>query len=141
MEQPNFSAGLTIAAKRAVAGSAKSKETLRRLSFDPIEQLVEKYRKLEAELLYQECLRDGTVIELTAAGKPRAYRAEVHMSIYDKLLAVGDKLLRYGYGRVPETNVIEHKDRMPLVVNLTKQGDTYIINDDPEVIEDQSDGD
>lgn len=141
MEQPKFSNSLSVGVKRAVAGSKRSQERLRELNFDPIERLVRQYEQLEAELTYQECLRDGTITELKSDGKPRAYRAEIHMSIYDKLVAIGDKLLRYKYGRVPETQIMEHKDRMPLVVNLTKQGDTYIINDEPDLIEDQTDGD
>ena len=55
---------------------------------------------------------------------------------YDKLINIGDKLLRYGYGRVPETINIEDRRPSPLVINLTKKGDQYIVNDEqPDLIE------
>jgi hypothetical protein len=51
------------------------------------------------------------------------------MALYDRQLRVGEQLLRYGYGRVPEVVQIEEKRIEPLVVNLTKEGDTFIINE------------
>ncbi len=143
-EQPGFSATLQAGVTRSKNyhnGSVKSKDKLRELRFDPIEELVKQYQALEAECAYQEMLRDGTVEELRSDGKPRAYRAEVHMMIYDKLIAIGDRLLRYGYGRVPETVIQEHKDHMPLVINLTAKGQKYVVNEDddvPELTYDQS---
>lgn len=116
MGRTNFSAG----AKRSIS-------RLDDLRFDPIKELVEKYRKLEGELEYQEKVRSNEIVPLTATGKIRWYNPETHMGIYDKLLNTGDKLLRYYYGRVPETIHIEEKQAMPLVVNLTKEGDVYTI--------------
>jgi hypothetical protein len=110
-------------------GSKRSQAVLNRLNFDPIGQLVEKYRMLEQELVYQEKLRSQEIIELRNDGKARAYRAEIHHAIYDKLISVGEKLLRYGYGRVPETNFIEEKKTPPLIVHTTKKGETYIANE------------
>lgn len=136
MEQPKFSAKLTrgpfIATNRAVV--KKSQDRLRELKFDPLESLVRQYQNLEAELYYQECLREGIVEELRLDGKPKAYRADIHMGIYEKMIAIGEKLLRYQYGRVPETNVVEHKERMPLIVNLTKKGEVYRINDEADTM-------
>ena len=115
--------------KRFVAGGKRSQMRLRQLYFDPIEELVTRYRQLEQELAYQEKLRSREIIELTPTGKERAYRAEIHHAIYDKLMKIGADLLRYGYGRVPEANIVETKSPGPLVVNLTKKGDQYVVND------------
>ena len=141
-QQPHNTANLTTSARRInyQGGSQRSQQKLAELGFDPIEQLVQKYLQLEAEVAYQEAIREGTIVPLNAAGKPRAYNPEVHMALYDKMIAVSDKLLRYKYGRVPETTVIENKEKPPLVINLTKEGEKYIINDDTSLqIEDQSD--
>ena len=115
---------------RFQAGGQRSVARLRQLQYDPIGELVENYRKLKLEVERQEKIRDGVIVELTATGKPRSYRAEIHHALYDKLIAVSDKLLRYGYGRVPETLLVEEKKPLPLIVNLTKKGETYVVNDD-----------
>jgi hypothetical protein len=100
------------------------------LRFDPIKEIVLKYRKLEEELVYQEKVRNNEIIPMTATGRIRSYNAEVHMGIYDKLLNTGDKLLRYYYGRVPETTILEEKQVSPLIVNLTRDGEVYTIGKD-----------
>lgn len=140
MEQPKYSSALTRASRiNYHGGTQRSQRKLSDLNFDPIEQMVEKYRKLEAELAYQEAVREGTIVPLNSNGKPRTYNPEVHMAIYDKLVTVTDKLLRYKYGRVPETSVVETKEKPPLVINLTKEGEKYVINEDTSVyLEDQS---
>jgi hypothetical protein len=100
-------------------GSARSVQTLNDLRFDPIVRLVENYRKLEQELAWHEQIRSGELIALLPSGKPRAYNADAHMRVYDKLLEVGKELLRYGYGRVPE-NMPSFGEKVPtMVVNLT----------------------
>lgn len=111
------------------AGAQRSVNRLRTLNFDPILELVSKYKEIEEEIKYQKKLRSGEIVELTASGRPRSYRAEDLSSLYDKAISIGDKLLRYGYGRVPETNVPEEKTSQPLIVNLTKKGETYVAND------------
>lgn len=134
MEQPKFSGAVTRAARIAYqGGSQRSQQKLHELKFDPIEQLVDKYMKLEAELAYQEAIRAGTIVPLSATGKPRPYNPEVHMAIYDRLVAVSEKLLRYKYGRVPETSVIENREKPPLVINLSKEGEKFVINEDTSV--------
>jgi hypothetical protein len=130
IEQPPIRGGRTPGIPQFQSGGHKSVVRLRQLQYDPIGELVEKYRKLEAELEYQEKLRSGEIVELNAQGKPRSYRAEIHHAIYDRLIAVSDKLMRYKYGRVPETVLIEEKKPLPLIVNLTKKGETYVVNDD-----------
>ena len=129
-KQPAWKPGNQIGIPKFHAGGHKSVARLNQLRYDPIGELVEKYRKLEKELEYQEKLRSGEIVELGANGKPRSYRAEIHHAIYDRLIAVSDKLLRYNYGRVPETVMVEEKKPLPLIVNLTKKGETYVINDE-----------
>jgi hypothetical protein len=112
------------------AGAKRSVMRLNALGFDPIGELVDKYRKLELELARQEQIRDGVLVELRQDGQPRAYRAEVHHNIFNMLITVADKLLRYGYGRVPETNVLEERRPQPLVVQLTQEGETFVMGND-----------
>ncbi len=111
------------------SGGARSVGRLRSLKFDPIGELVTKYRQLEEEIERQKLIRDGVIVELTSAGKPRAYRPEVHHAIFDKQISIGEKLLRYAYGRVPDEGMETPKTPMPLIVNLTKKGETYIANE------------
>ena len=96
-------------------------------------ELVKQYEAIQLLVKHQEDMRDGRRIELTVTGKPKSYRAEVHHALYDKLINIGDKLLRYGYGRVPEVNIIEERKPQALIVNLTKKGETYIVNEDDVV--------
>lgn len=117
----------------------KAQNRLIRLGFDPIGELVQKYRQLEGELERQEKLREGTLVELSTTGKPKAYRADVHQSIFDKQIKIGETLLRYAYGRVPETQIIEDRKALPLIVNLSKEGDTYVISDTQDGVEDSQD--
>jgi hypothetical protein len=111
------------------AGAKRSIQRLESLGFDPIKSLVENYQKLQEELVYHEKWRDGEIVPLTANGKVRSYNAETHMTIYDKLIKVGESLLRYGYGRVPENVDQSEKAPMPLIVNLTKKGEQYCVNE------------
>jgi hypothetical protein len=135
-KQPAWKPGRPAGVPHFNAGSSRSVGRLKYLNFDPIGELVDNYRKLQYEIERQEKIRDGAIVELSSTGKPKAYRAEVHHALYDKMIAIGDKLLRYGYGRVPETTIIEEKRPMPLVVNLTKKGDQYIVNDEQLITDD-----
>lgn len=124
--------------KRFFAGSKKSQIRLKQLYFDPIEELVNQYRLLSAEVDRQEKIRNREIIELTTTGKERAYRAEIHHALFDKMTKIAGELLRYGYGRVPELNVTENRAPASLVVNLTKKGDQYVVNE-PEPVTDDED--
>lgn len=122
--------GFKLGTPKYHAGGSRSVARLRNLNFDPIKVLVDKYNELELEVERQKKIRDGWIVELTATGKPKSYRPEVHHALYDKQISIGEKLLRYAYGRVPEANTDEQKPAMPLVVNLTKKGETYVVNDE-----------
>ncbi len=130
-------------APKYIGGTNRSVARLRNLNYDPIAKLVQKYNELDEEIAYQKKLRAGSIVELNATGKPRAYRVEAHYALFDKQISIGEKLLRYGYGRVPEVVEEEQKVAMPLVINLTKKGGTYVINDEqPDgVIDDRSEED
>jgi hypothetical protein len=106
---------------------ARSVQRLRALDFDPLEELVRVYKELRFEVERQEKIRTGEVQELGPTGRVRAYRAEVHHALYDKMIAIGDKLMRYGYARIPETLIVDEPERPGLTINLTKEGDTYVI--------------
>jgi len=112
-----------------LSGGRLSVAKLREMGFDPLEALVHQYRFLETQLQYYNDWRDNKIVPLTSTGKTKWYNEQAHLSIIDKMTTISDKLLRYKYGRVPETNIIEDKMRSPLVINLTKEGDTHIIGD------------
>lgn len=111
-------------------GSRKSQLKLESLNFDPITELVIQYRKIQWEIAYQEKLRSQEIVELTGTGKPRAYRAEIHQTWYDKQIKIGESLLRYCYGRVPETVVLDNERPSSLIINLTPEGQVYKIGED-----------
>lgn len=114
---------------RWVSGSVRAQERLQTLRFDPIGALVSQYARIEFEIARQEAMRDGHVVELTASGKPRAYRAELHLSLYDKLTKIGESLIKYGYSKMPETQVVEHTTPRALVVQLSDdEDDQHVIN-------------
>jgi hypothetical protein len=109
---------------------------LNELRFDPIVELVEKYREIEKQIEFYNDWRANIIVPLTATGKYRTYDQQVHMNLYDKLTAIGEKLLRYGYGRVPELHEEAVQERVPLIINLNKEGDTYIIGENSDLLVD-----
>jgi hypothetical protein len=85
---------------------------------------VDTYRKLEGELAWWEGIRDGTiqdVMGLDSKGEVRLrkYSFDAHMRIFEQLDRAADGLMRYAYGRVPETQIVENKARVPFVINLS----------------------
>lgn len=119
-----------------ISGGRLSVAKLRDMGYDPIEALVTQYRFLEDQLQYYNDWRDNKIVPLTSTGKTKWYNEQAHLGIIDKMTAIADKLLRYKYGRVPETNIIEDKMRSPLVINLTKEGDTHIIGGNEDDFDD-----
>jgi hypothetical protein len=125
IEQPPIRAGMQKGMKRIHAGSARSKERLRELGFDPIGELVETYEQILELIQYEYDLRDGIVVRLTKAGAERVWYPDMLDKLMDKKLRVAEQLLRYGYGRVPETVNVMEKKPMPLIINTTKKGEVY----------------
>jgi len=113
-------------------GSVRSAQKLTSLRFDPIEELVATYRMLTRELAWHEQLREGLLVPLKPSGKPHTYYPEHHMRVYERLESIGAQLLRYGYGRVPESLDLNLNRPSKLVFNLTKKGETFTINENDE---------
>jgi len=113
-----------------INGSNRSIERLKQLGFDPIERLVIRHRELTAELEHQKSLRSGAVVELRQDGKAKAFVFDNLLGCHDRLTAIERELLRYGYGRVPEVAEPEKQKVPALTINLTKKGETYIVNSD-----------
>lgn len=114
------------------AGSQRAIARLESLKFDPIGELVDSYHKTCDEITIQEALRDGTLQELKADGKPKAFYMDNLLRLMEMKINIADKLLRYGYGRVPET-VVEEKQAPPsFVFQLTPKGVPYKLPDTTE---------
>jgi hypothetical protein len=117
-QQPPISQGITKR-ERYNRGSIRSQKRLRALGFDPIGELVTQYRKLEEVVLFWERIRDGVQVEFTPKGRVKAYNAKAHIDAHNALIAIGEKLLRYNYGRVPEINEVHVTQPAPMFVQLT----------------------
>jgi len=113
-------------------GTIKSQDRLNELGFDPIGELVMLYRQLQNEDKLMCALRDGTHVPLNPEGKSVRYSYVAHMTLLSQLEKISSQLLRYGYGRVPETINIEEKTNDPLIINLVmdKEEEGYLISDD-----------
>ena len=73
-------------------------------------------------------MRDGTMVFLTDTGKALRYDPEIHMAVYNMLISVSEKLLRYGYGRVPELAAPPKPSLPPMLVKLTKDNAEFQIS-------------
>ena len=115
---------------------------MKNLGFDPIRSLVDRYREISEEVEFWKKVRNREIIVIVSAkGHELMYDSDAHMAAEKMLVEIGDKLLRYGYGRVPE--VVNVNDNRPpaLVINLTKEGDKqHFINDLPDVIDVDQEG-
>lgn len=86
------------------------------LGFDPLEAQVEMYNKLLAEIAIQEGIAAGTIERLNKDGSTKAYNVAHHMAIVEKAALLAEKLSRYAYARVSESD--NDKDRAPPVLNI-----------------------
>jgi hypothetical protein len=124
------STGPRPGSKRVATRSDMALIRMKNLEYDPIGELVNAHKKIMGEIARQEKIRDGAIVELRLDGKPKAYRPDFHLALYDKVINIGNTLLRYKYGRVPEGDSSTDKPPMPLIVNLTKKGETYVVNNE-----------
>jgi hypothetical protein len=124
---PRSSGSLFKSSRTYARGFKKSQERLMELRYDPIKELVNLYHKIQAEEKFWRAIRTGEIIQLLPSGKQRPYNAQAHAATIEQLHSIATDLLRYGYGRVPETMHIDTGPQ-PLVINLTKEGDVYEIN-------------
>lgn len=108
-----------------------SVEKLVALGFDPIEAMVKQYEALCEEIRTQEKIALGELVRLRADGKPKAYSPDYHMNIIDRAANLAEKLLRYGYGRVPEDKDLVPTTPPVLNINLS-DGVTVSLNKDDD---------
>jgi len=134
--QPPLKRGRPVGQPNYMAGAKRSVAVLKENRFDPITSLVNRYREMENEVAFWKGIRDRSVIQvINAEGKERYYDADAHMAAEKMLIEIGDKLLRYGYGRVPET-VNVNDNRLPtMVIQLSTKSDHQHFINKQEVIE------
>lgn len=126
--------GSAVGVPKWIAGAQRSVGRMKHLNYDPIGELVKKYRELDVELQHQQKLRSGELVEMTATGRPRNFNPKLLMDIYEKQIMIAEKLLRYRYGRVPENETFDAERPSALIVNLTKKGETYVVNETAEPV-------
>ena len=81
-----------------------------------------------------EKIRTGEFVTLNADGNSRVikYSGVAHAAILAQLQKVCSDLMRYKYGRVPETVELEIKEAQGLTINLSRDDASYkqLIGDD-----------
>jgi hypothetical protein len=126
IEQPPVRDGELYDGRRYHAGSERSKDRLRQLRYDPIGELVTEHHRLSAAIKREEDLRDGVTVELNPnTGRVIIWKPELYIKLTEQKIKIAEQLLRYGYGRVPETNVLETASIPPLIINTRKKGEVY----------------
>ena len=110
------------------AGSVRSQVRLEELGFDPIGELVMLYKQLQNEDKIMCAIRDGVYVQLNDKANKIRYSYVAHMTLLGQLEKVASQLLRYGYGRVPETITVEDKTTESLIINM------YSEENDPDEI-------
>jgi hypothetical protein len=110
---------------------------LEKLGFDPIEEMVKLFHDIQAQITFQENEQE-VARALTAKGdyKTRTrYSAMAHSALMESRRNIIVDLMRYRYGRVPETVNLTQKDLPPMVIQLAVHGGdpheltTYVIGD------------
>ncbi len=125
-EQPPIRDSAETAPKRYHAGSQRSQTRLRDLNYDPIGELVRKYHELERLILVEMDYKSGALVKMSrSTGKEMNWYPDFLGKLLDQQTAIADRLLRYGYGRVPEININENRSLPPMLISTTKKGDIY----------------
>jgi hypothetical protein len=101
--------------------SSKSVAKLRQLGFDPIDVMVALYRKLQKEEQRLVMIRDNTMV-----GTYQKYSSIAHAQILSQMRDIANDLMRYGYGRVPETVNVENHSATPLTIVMTPAGGNFV---------------
>jgi hypothetical protein len=121
--QPPMPIGGSQGDKKLVANTQRSRARLEQLKFDPIEKLVRLYDILEAENVYWIQLRQASSVqELDANGKKKKthrYSGVAHAAVLSQMGKVAADLMRYAYGRVPETINVNTEKPKPMIINLS----------------------
>lgn len=117
-EQPPARGSSVVDGKRFHAGSDRSKTRLRELNYDPIGELVRKYWEMEKLIEDELRYKSGELVKLNrSTGKEMNWYPDFLEKLLSKQSDIADKLLRYGYGRVPETNIIENQRVPPMIIS------------------------
>ena len=132
IEQPTLHQGPTP--KRRNIQLTESARRLRDLNFDPLDAQVELFHKLKKEVEVFEKMRTGEFVTLNADGNSRVvkYSGVAHAQVLALLQKVAVDLMRYKYGRVPETVELEIKEAQGLTINLSRDDASYkqLVGDD-----------
>ena len=105
----------------------RSVRKLRELAYDPIEKMVQLYERLVDEEALWARVRSGIETTLITGddGKIRSirYSAVAHAAVLAQMNKVNSDLLRYGYGRVPETVNFDTPALPPMFIQLVEEGE------------------
>jgi hypothetical protein len=126
VEQPKIGVGGNNL-KNTPSNTKLTKQSVRRLAeleFDPIERAVRLYDQLEMAIYEMKFNDDGT--------EKSRYNAIAYAQLMNAKAKVINDLMRYGYGRVPETTMVEHTELPPLIIRTTKPGDEEDYDVEPE---------
>ena len=103
--------------------SKSSVMKLAELGVDPIEMMVQTYHEVTEEM------KDMQALKLKPLVLPNGDTRRFSAMAYAQLLTIHQKiaadLMRYGYGRVPETVKIEEKKLPGLTIQLTPKGGVF----------------
>jgi len=104
-----------------------STRRMKELNFDPLDEQVELYRKMKDELLMFERMRRGELIRMASDGTEKIihYSAVAHQTLYSSMQKLANDMMRYKYGRVPESIEMEIKDSMGMIINLHKDDASF----------------
>jgi hypothetical protein len=102
IEQPGAMDPKASHIKRYHAGSERSQKRLSELNYDPIGELVQQYHDINELIKGELRWKNGEEERLNAKGTVRVFHHDFLDKLMDKKERIADKLLRYGYGRVPE---------------------------------------
>jgi hypothetical protein len=106
--------------QKKTLGRVDASTRMIQLGYDPLGALIKQHNDISAELERQEKIRLGDIVELRQDGKAKAFNMDNVFRLRDQLIVIGDKLLRYGYGRVSENDGAPQAAPSALVVILNK---------------------
>lgn len=101
--------------KNPRAGTAREK--LESLGFDPLEELVTTYKRLNTEVALQEGIRDQSIVLLRPDGKATRYNERNHIAALSEQVKLGSNLAEYMYKKAHQETVSD-KPLVPITINL-----------------------
>jgi hypothetical protein len=122
--------------KRFHAGSERSQKRLEELNYDPIGELVAQYHDIQRLINEELNWKAGREVRFNAKGQARVFHHDFLDKLLDKKERIADKLLRYGYGRVPEIGITEEKP-IPAFSVISTRGESIRRLQAPKVIDNE----